>query len=250
MRWVFDLDGVVWLAGRAIPGSAEAISRLRAAGHSVSFVTNNSTPTLADHVANLAKAGIEVDSSELATSSQAAASTLSPGDRVTCVGGPGLAEALHDRQLELVGADQSPSAVVVGRTLQLDFAELARAATAIRAGATFIATNTDATFPTPDGLEPGAGALVAYLEVGSGGKAAPSGKPAQPMVDLVLSRFGRPDVVVGDRPDTDGGFANRIGSPFALVLTGVTKRSDLPVEPDPDVVEDDLAGVVEHFLAE
>src|SRR5262249_50875521 len=135
-------------------------------------------------------------------------------------------------------------AVVVGRSVALDFAELAAAATAIRSGARFVATNNDATFPTPHGLEPGAGAVVAYLEVGSGRKAEVAGKPNQPAADLRRARFGAPRVVVGDRPDTDGLFAARIGAPFALVLSGVTRAEDLPVSPEPAVVEPDLAAVV------
>ena len=244
MLWVFDLDGVVWLAGRAIPGAAEAVNGLRADGAAVAFVTNNSTPTVAEYVARLGRAGIDVAPGELATSSQAAASLVAPGTRVAYVGGDGVREALEARPVELVGVADEPEAVVVGRALQLDFAELAAAAAAIRNGARFIATNTDATFPTPHGPEPGAGALIAYLQVGSGRSAQVAGKPEAPMADLVRARYGQPDIVVGDRAETDGAFAERIGAPFALVLTGVTRRSDLPVRPEPALVADDLAAAV------
>ena len=250
MLWVFDLDGVVWLAGQAIPGSPEAVRRLRADGHRVAFVTNNSTPTVAEYVDRLARAGIEVEPGELATSSQAAASLLPPGTRAAVVGGDGVREALTDRGVEIVASGDRPDAVVVGRSLQLDFEELAHAATAIRDGARFVATNTDATFPTPHGPEPGAGALIAYLQVGSGQPAEVAGKPEPAMAEMVRSRYGQPDVVVGDRAETDGAFATAIGAPFALVLTGVTKRSDLPIQPSPSVVADDLAGAVDQFLAD
>lgn len=246
MLWVFDLDGVVWLAGQPIPGSPEAIERLRSKGERLAFVTNNSAPTVDEYVQRLSHAGIAVTPDELVTSSQAAASLLKPGTRVAFLGGEGVREALAQAEVEIVRAGQRPDAVVVGRTLRLDFDALTEAATAIRDGARFIATNTDATFPTPHGPEPGAGALVAYLEVGSGRTADPAGKPEAPMADLVRSRFGDPDLVVGDRPDTDGRFAQRVGARFALVLTGVTKRSDLPVEPTPDLVGPDLKWVVDH----
>ena len=248
MLWVLDLDGVVWLAGAAIEGSAEAVGRLRSAGETVAFVSNNSTPNLARYVRMLASAGIEVEPHELVTSAQAAASVLPEGSTALCVGGDGLAEALAQRGVETVEADAGPAAVVVGRTLTLDFTELASAARAIREGARFIATNTDATFPTPHGLEPGAGALVAYLEVASGVRAEPAGKPEAPMADLLLSRFGKPGVVVGDRPDTDGRFAERLGVDFVLVLTGVTAETDLPVEPAPALVAKDLAQVVSERI--
>lgn len=246
--WVFDLDGVIWLSGQAIPGSPEAVSELRGAGHRVAFVTNNSTPTVAQYVARLEKAGVDLDPSELATSSQAAASLVRPGERVTAVGGDGVREALAERGAELVPADAGPEAVVVGRSLSLDFAELASVATALRGGARFVATNTDTTYPTPHGPEPGAGALIAYLEVGSGTKAEVAGKPYRPMADLVRGRYGAPDVVVGDRAETDGAFALTVGAMFALVLTGVTSRDDLPVDPMPAKVAQDLAHLVPEIL--
>jgi HAD superfamily hydrolase (TIGR01450 family) len=246
---VFDLDGVVWLSGHAIPGSPEAVHRLRSAGHQVAFVTNNSTPTVAQYVERLADAGIDVGAEELVTSSQAAATLVPAGSRVAYLGGEGVAEALRERRVSLVGLDDDPAVLVVGRSLRLDFGELAAAARVVRAGARFIATNTDATFPTPDGPEPGAGALIAYLQVGSGRDPEVAGKPEQPMADLVKTRYGHPDFVVGDRAETDGAFARRVGSPFALVLSGVTRRSDLPVEPAPALVTDDLASAVDRLLA-
>lgn len=249
MLWVFDLDGVVWLAGHAIPGSPEAVDRLRRLGHRAAFVTNNSGPTVAEYVERLAGAGITIDPGELVTSSQAAASLIEPGTPTAFVGGPGVEEALVARGVRLVDVGDGPEAVVVGRSLRLDFAELAAAASAIRGGARFVATNTDATFPTPAGPEPGAGALIAYLQVGSGATAEVAGKPEAAMARLVQARHGDADVVVGDRAETDGAFAERIGAPFVLVLTGVTKRSDLPVDPPPAVVADDLAGAVEAVLA-
>jgi glycerol-1-phosphatase len=249
MLWVFDLDGVVWLSGHAIPGSADAVEKLRGNGERVVFVTNNSTPTIAEYVKRLEAAGISADRDEMATSGQAAASVLVPGTRAACVGGPGVMEAMKERGVDVVPPSSDPAAVVVGRSLTLDFDELAAAAAAIRAGARFIATNTDATFPTPHGLEPGAGALVAYLEVGSGRQAEAAGKPEQPIAEMVRARFGQPDMVVGDRPETDGQFATRIGAPFALVLTGVTSRKDLPVSPTPTIVADNLAAVVAEHLA-
>lgn len=248
MLWVLDLDGVVWLAGSAIEGSAEAVGMIRNAGEQVAFVTNNSTPNLARYVRMLAAAGVEVEEGELVTSAQAAASMLPEGSRVACVGGDGLAEALAQRNVEAVETDSAPDAVVVGRTLTLDFTELAGAASAIREGARFIATNSDATFPTPHGLEPGAGALVAYLEVASGVEAERAGKPEAPMADLLLARFGEPGLVVGDRPDTDGLFAHRLGVDFVLVMSGVTSESDLPVDPTPALVAKDLRQVVSERL--
>lgn len=248
MLWILDLDGVIWLAGRPIPGSPEAVARLRAEGERLLFLTNNSGPTLGDYLEMLERAGVESDPSELVTSAEAAASMLDPGTRAAAIGGPGLFEALERRGVRLVAPSEAPEAVVLGRSVRLDYDELAAAAAALRAGARFVATNSDATFPTGDGLVPGTGALVAFLEVSSGKKPEVAGKPNQPAVELVKSAASGPALVVGDRPDTDGLFAERIGATFALVLTGVTGRVDLPVLPSPALVCKDLAAVVEQRL--
>lgn len=247
--WAVDLDGVVWLAGKALPGSAEAVRRLRQAGQRVAFLTNNSGPRLEDHLSALAAIGIECAPSDLVTSAQAAASMVEEGTRVCVVGAEGIFEALAGRGAQVVPPTEAPEAVVVGRTVALDYSELAAAAAALREGARFIATNTDATFPSEGGLLPGAGAIVAFLATASGRRPEVAGKPHGPMAGLVRGRFGHLDVVAGDRPDTDGLFARRCGAVFGLVLSGVTKREDLPTEPAPDLVAEHLLGLVEQWLA-
>lgn len=248
MLWVFDLDGVLWLGGEPIPGSAGAVDRIRAAGHQVAFVTNNSGPTRAEYVKMLADAGVEAAETELVTSAQAGASLFAAGDRVAVVGGDGVLEALTDRGVTVVDPGDAPAGVVVGRALDLDHDRLAAAASAIREGARFVATNTDATFPTATGLLPGAGALVAYLSTASGVAPEVAGKPHRPVADLVRDRFGPVGVMVGDRPDTDGLFAAMIHARFALVLSGVTSPADLPVDPTPDVVGADLAAIADQLI--
>lgn len=248
MTWAVDLDGVVWLAGEALPGAAEAVEQLRRAGDRVVFLTNNSGPRLAGHLAKLAAVGIRCEAGDLVTSAEAAASLIPPGSRVAVVGDEGIYEALAERSVEVVAPHDSPSAVVVGRTVELDYDELAAAAGAVRAGARFVATNTDATFPTGDGLLPGAGALVAFLATASGREPEVAGKPHEAMANLVRRRYGQVEVMAGDRPDTDGLFAKRLGARFGLVFSGVTRRGDLPVEPAPDLVADDLAGLVREYV--
>jgi len=212
------------------------------------FLTNNSGPLVEDHVEALAKVGVECEPADLTTSAQAAASMLSAGCRVAVVGDKGILEALGEQGVKVVGTDESPEAVVVGRCLELDYWALSAAAGAVRDGARFIATNTDPTFPTVDGLVPGAGALVSFIATASGRQPEVAGKPHEPMAALVKSRYGALSVVAGDRPDTDGLFAKRTGSRFALVFSGVTQPSDLPVQPTPDLLGQDLAELVRQYL--
>jgi 4-nitrophenyl phosphatase len=245
-----DLDGVVWLGDEAIPGAAAAVARLRDKGQDVLFVSNNSTLRVADVEAKLARVGIDA-AGEVVTSALAAARLVEPGERVFVCGDPGLREAMATRGAVVIsddapeeGGDPAIDVVVVGLHRNFTWDHMRRAAVAVRRGARFIASNTDATYPTPDGPVPGAGAIVAGIAVAAGVEPVVAGKPSQPMADLVRERLGETGWMVGDRPDTDGAFAVTLGYRWALVLTGVTHESDLPVEPTPDVVAASLAAFV------
>lgn len=250
-----DLDGVVWLARRAIPGAAEAVERMRAAGRRVWFVTNNSMSTIGDQEAALAAIGVPATGA-VVTSAQAAASLVRAGERVLVCGGDGVVEAVAGRGAEPIRSDDAArrsigsfDAVVVGLHRHFDYDGLQAANAAVRDGARFIATNDDVTYPTPDGPLPGAGALVAAVAAVSETRPQIAGKPHRPMADLVAARLGGgfsppTTVMVGDRASTDGRFAATIGCPYALVRTGVTRPG---ARPDADVVAaldvDDLAAV-------
>jgi 4-nitrophenyl phosphatase len=248
VTWLLDLDGVVWLAHRPIPGASDAVTDLRQAGERVVFFTNNSGPKIEEHLSHLASVGISAEPGDVLTSSQAAATLLDPGTTAAVVGGQGIVEALTERGVQILPAEDRPRAVVVGRTTDLSYDALSSAATAIRSSGRFFATNTDATYPTPSGIVPGAGAIVAFLQVAAGVTPTIAGKPAQAAARLVADRVGPIAVSVGDRVDTDGLFAAATGSRFALVLSGVTSASNLPVTPVPDIVGDDLAEVVRKEL--
>jgi 4-nitrophenyl phosphatase len=233
---------VVWLSADPIPGAAEAVARLRAAGERVVFCTNFSGKLLAEQEAQLEDHGIPAHGDVL-TSAMAAARLVEPGERVLICGGPGVAEAMAARGAIPV-RDGDADAVAVGFHREFDYERLRIAARAVDRGARLIATNDDATYPTPDGPIPGGGALVAAVAYATGVEPVVAGKPHEPMADLVRSVGGPDGTVVGDRPSTDGALAAQLGYRFALVLTGVTREADLPVEPPPDVVAASLAELV------
>jgi HAD superfamily hydrolase (TIGR01450 family) len=247
MTWVLDLDGVVGLASKRIPGASAAVARLRAAGERVVFVTNNSFAPVADVEAKLAEHGIEA-SGGVVTSAQAAARLIEPDERVLVCGGPGAWQAVVERGARPVDGldEQEVDVVLVGYHREFDYERMRVATTAVRRGARLIATNDDATYPTPSGPIPGGGAILASIVTGSGqAPDAIAGKGYRPMADLVRNRYGTDGWVVGDRPETDGRFARTLGYRFALVLTGVTSEADLPVRPTPDLIAPDLAAAVD-----
>ncbi len=251
MVWILDLDGVVWLAENVIPGVPEAVTRLREAGHTILFLTNNSNPPIAELLEKFDGMGIDVEPDEIVTSAQAAATMLEAGDTALVCAGGGVREALEARGVKAV--DEGPAdAVIVGFHKSFDYGRLDAAYQAVRGGARLIGTNADTTYPTPDGPIPGGGALLASVAAAAGVEPEVAGKPYQPMADAVRERIGGAaddGVVVGDRPDTDGLIAKRLNMRFALVFTGVTSEDDLPVDPEPDMTAPDLRTLVDQELA-
>jgi HAD superfamily hydrolase (TIGR01450 family) len=256
--WALDLDGVIWRGTETVAGAPEAVKHLRSAGVPVAFVTNSAQRTPSQVAEKLAAHGIPDSEADVITAAMAAAELVSAGQRVLAIGSDGLTVALAGAGAEVVDAARlSPSqlalvgtvdAVAVGITEQFNYSLLAAAMRAIGNGARFIATNTDATFPAADGLLPGNGALVAAVETASGCVPEIAGKPFEPIAALVRARLGSDGLMVGDRPDTDGVFAETLGYQFGLVLTGVTSEDDLPVSPQPAYVAASLLALVEDTL--
>lgn len=245
-----DLDGVVWLARVAIPGAPEAIAALRASGRRVLFVTNNSFSLVAEQEAALAAIAIPAEG-DVVTSAQAAAFLVEPGETALVCGGPGITEALTERGVTAV-REGDADAVVVGFHRDFDYERMRIASDAARRGARLIATNDDATYPTPDGPIPGGGAIVAAVSTAAGVAPTIAGKPYAPMADLARDRCGpgfsgATAVMVGDRFSTDGLFAEALGCPWALVRSGVTlPGADPGGVPALDVA--DLASVAATIL--
>lgn len=244
MTWLLDLDGVVWLADDVIPGSADAIARLRRSGHRCVFLTNNSSATVDEYLAKLSGVGVPTGREDLITSAQAAATLVEPGERALVCAGPGVEEALREREVEVVRTGRA-DAVVVGWHRDFDFGRLTAAFDAVHGGARLIGTNDDATYPTPSGPLPGGGSILAAVAYASGATPVVAGKPFAPIAELARQRVPDPELMVGDRPSTDGRFAAELGLPFALVLTGVTSADQAAaIEPQPAHVAADLATLV------
>ena len=251
-----DLDGVVWLAHQPIPGSVGAIASLREAGIRVVFVTNNSFSTYDEQVAALGSIGVPAEG-DIVTSAMSAATAIKSGWRVLLCGSRGLIEEIGRVTDDVVVAYNEPmaagdfDAVVVGFHREFNYQVLTDALTAVRGGAVLIGSNDDPTYPTPNGPIPGGGSILAAIEKASGVTPTVTGKPYEPMALLVRDMCGDvlPEemVMIGDRSDTDGGFAITMGARFAMVLSGVMPTAD---GSEADIVAPDLAGVVEILLKE
>lgn len=245
--WVLDLDGVIWLGNEPIPGAADAVKLLQDAGAPVLFVTNMSRLTEAEQEKKLASHGINAIGSVI-TSAMAAGHYVEAGDRVVIIGGQGINEAV-EKQGGTVVENGPAEVVIVGIEPGFNYDELGRAMTAVRGGARLIGTNHDPTYPTSEGLKPGGGSIVAAIAYAAETEPVYGGKPNAGAADLVRAKLGDQGLMVGDRPDSDGLFATALGYDFGLVLSGVTSAEDLPVEPNPAIVSDDLFSMVKTRLA-
>jgi HAD superfamily hydrolase (TIGR01450 family) len=250
--WVIDLDGVIWLTGEPIEGVDVAVQELRDAGIRVLFATNNSAPTRAELHARMKNCGITTSDEDLLSSADVAAEMLPAGSTAFVLADGGVEEALHNHGVTIITPGTSAGsatttkadAVVVGWTRSFTFDSVAEAATRVRDGARLIGTNEDPTHPTPHGLLPGAGALLAAVSTAAETTPEVAGKPHLPTAEAIKARAQDLSIMVGDRPSTDGALAQQLGIPFALVLSGVTDADHIPKNPAPDFVAPDLAALV------
>jgi 4-nitrophenyl phosphatase len=241
--FIFDLDGVIYRGTSVLPGAVAFTDALRRERVPYLYLTNNSTTSPADVAERLVRMGLTVDPTQVLTSSDVTAGTLAremPGAHVYVIGEDGIRRALVAAGLQLVEDHRQTDVVVVGMDRQLTYAKLQEAGLAIRRGAAFIATNTDRTLPTPLGLVPGAGSLVAALQTATDVEPRVFGKPSPGIYLYALPQLGIPAesvAAIGDRPETDILGGQRAGMLTIGVLTGAGTAEDFAaMQPPPDWV--------------
>ncbi|MFD9667821.1 HAD-IIA family hydrolase [Rhodococcus sp. NPDC059968] len=227
---LLDLDGTLYQGPQEIPGAREALA---AGEQSCYYVTNNASRRPGEVAEHLTELGFDADESTVVTSSQSAARLLAenvaPDSPVLIVGTEALADEVRNVGLRPVRSfEDAPAAVVQGHSPTTDWAILAEATLAIRAGAVWVAANLDSTLPTERGLVLGNGSMVAALRTATSREPLVAGKPAAPLMEDAMRRSScvRP-LVVGDRLDTDIEGANNVGLDSLLVLTGVSTAVDV-----------------------
>lgn len=264
---IVDLDGVVYTGGQPCPGAADGLRDARERGIRLLFLTNNASRTPAQVAAHLGNVGVSATAQEVLTSSQVGATHLADlreeqrdgrgaewAPVVLAVGGPGVGYALIEAGFRALHAvDVGPDgpaervwAVLQGFGPDVAVRDLHEAGYAINDGAHWIATNSDATLPTPRGMAPGNGSLVAAVAHGTGATPVVVGKPHAEAYEMALRRLELPTdrvLAIGDRIDTDIEGAKAAGLPSALVLTGVSSRGEaeaLPASEQPDHIADTI----------
>lgn len=256
---LFDLDGVVYRGSGAVPHAVEVIKELTQRRTNCAYVTNNASrapEVVAEHLVTL---GVPATTTHVVTSPQAAAELLRThvpsGANVFVVGGEGIDEVLRGAGFLPVRDPHTPcDALVQGFGPDVGWRDLAIASDLLRNNPTmvWVATNLDRTFPTPTGIAPGNGMLVAAVSEASGREPdLVAGKPAPALLDTAIQRFhAAAPLMVGDRLDTDISGAHAAGIASCFVGTGVHGVHELlaaPSEERPTYIGDDLRVLVEQY---
>lgn len=247
--WLTDMDGVLVHENQALPGAAELIDFWRSGDKPFLVLTNNSIYTPRDLRARLLASGLDVPEKNIWTSALATAEFLArqrPSGRAFVIGEAGLTTALHDAGFILTDTD--PDYVVLGETRTYSFEAITKAIRLIAAGASFIATNPDATGPSAEGLLPATGAVAAMISRATNRDPYVVGKPNPMMFRSALNRINahsETTAMIGDRMDTDIVAGMEAGLLTVLVHTGITAPSDVATFPfRPDL---SLASVAELY---
>jgi NagD protein len=257
--YLIDMDGVVYRGHELIPGADRFIDELVRRDVPFLFLTNNSQRTRRDVTTKLHRLGIAIEEHHVYTCAMATArflATQKPGGTAFVIGEGGLLNALHQNGYSIV--DRDPDYVVVGEGRTLNFEMLEAALGMIRAGAKLVATNLDPNCPTPQGMRPGCGAIVAMLETASGVKAFSVGKPSPVMLRAARKELGLATdqtIVIGDTMDTDILGGVQLGYRTILVLSGGTREAqlaDYAYRPDlvvPSLAEVSHSELQQHWFA-
>lgn len=241
--YALDLDGTVYLGDALLPGAAETVARIRAAGSRLVFLTNNPLRPAASYAEQLSGLGIPAAEADVVTPLGVLTAYLSrrhPGAAVLTVAEPLVDQTLAAAGITVTAEPAAAGVVVVSFDRTFSYAKLLLAYRAVRHfGAVIVATNPDPFCPTPDGGWPDCAAMLAAVEACTGARAeAMMGKPGEYMAAELLRRLDAPPgaaAIVGDRLSTDVSMSGSLGMTSVLVLSGATSPGELaasPVRPD------------------
>jgi 4-nitrophenyl phosphatase len=254
---ILDMDGVLWRENTPIGDLAAIFNQINQKGLRVALATNNGTRTVEQYLDRMAGFGVVLEPWQIVTSALGIAYLLSQhfpnrGD-VYVIGEAGVKQALTESGFVVVpeGKTQNAIAVVMGIDREVNFMKFREATLLVRRGVPFYGTNPDLTFPTPDGLIPGAGSYLALITAATDVQPIIAGKPQPYILELSRERLGtakEETLVVGDRLETDIAGGQAAGCPTALVLSGVSTRAMGEAwQPGVDIIADDLASLVGQF---
>ncbi len=247
---ILDMDGVLWRGQESIGDLPAIFNFISKMGLKVAAVTNNAALSVEEYQEKFSGFGVSMVSEQIITSATVTMTYLkerfSNGTPIYVVGSKSLMKMVQDSGFHLSNQDASPNAQVVisGLDREFTYERLNIASQLVRQGAAFIASNNDATYPVPNGLQPGAGVMVAAIQTASGVEPTVLGKPMPYPYRAALSYLGcHPSEAmgIGDRLSTDIAGAQAAGCLTGFVGSGVNARSEAEAwQPAIDIIADDL----------
>lgn len=252
---ILDMDGVIWRGNEPIGNTKKIFNRINQLGLKVVLASNNSTKTVKQYLKKLQQFDVFLDEEQIISSAVVTACYLKKrfpnGGDVYIVGENGLVDSLSSQGFNF-NDKGNILAVVVGLDQSVTYEKIKIASQLIRAGAIFIGTNPDPTYPAPDGIYPGVGAIIAAIEAASETKPLILGKPETKMFELCLERMElqpHETIIIGDRLETDIESGQRLGLHTALVLSGVTDRVNAEQwTPKIDWIAESLEVLLFHYF--
>lgn len=242
--FLIDLDGVIYVGENPTYKAPQILNKLYKAGKEIIFITNDPRRSSSQYATKLTKIDINAPATNIVTSATALSIHIqrkynTNSKKAFVIGSDNLKKEVKKIGLELISKKSKVNCdfVIVGGDNRVDYNDLKKATLCIRNGAQFFATNNDPYYPTPDGLVPATGALVAALEIASSTKATIVGKPKRIMFNIAKSLLANKSriAVIGDRLDTDIAGGKKAGFSTILTLTGSTKMDEVKsskIKPD------------------
>jgi HAD superfamily hydrolase (TIGR01458 family) len=232
---LIDLDGVLYVGEKAIPGAREALEYLRKKKLRFRFVSNTTRKCRGTIAGRLSAMGFDIPEEYIFTPPLAAVRSMQEAKKSRCYL---LVTGDVDRDFAPVAGNDLPASVdyvIIGDAGEnLTYDSLNRAFRYLMDGAELIALEKDRYWMAPDGLSLSAGPFVAALEFATGKAAVVMGKPSPAFFDLALRDMGLSPgevVMVGDDVLTDIGGAYTAGMAGILVRTGKFREEALHLAP-------------------
>jgi HAD superfamily hydrolase (TIGR01458 family) len=251
---LFDLDGVLYEGGTALPGAVATVRWFQQHQIPHLFVTNTSSRPRSELVDKLAGFGIACQPQDFLTPPAATQQWLS--HHVNNAIALFITEATKSEfaQFEISdNSDDKIDAVVIGDLAQ-DWS-FDRLNTAFRMlhnnpDAHLIALGMTRYWKAETGLQLDAGPFVAALQYATDREPLVLGKPATKFYQAALAKLGTPasqTIMVGDDIHGDIDAANELGFHTILVRTGKFSTADLQLGIRPDAIIDSVKDLPDYW---
>lgn len=231
--FLIDLDGVIYVQEKLIPGGIQVVRLMEERGIPHCFITNTSTMNRRQLLARLQSVGIPVKETSLFTALLAAAQYLQNLANVSCffLTNPDLLEDFQG----VPQTEQSPTHVLIGDVGEgFSYQMMNRVFAMLMDGAELLALQKNRFWLTTQGRVLDAGAFIAALEYATGKTATVFGKPSPRFFQQACLSLGLPSeqvAIIGDdlHADIQGGASAGLQTIF--VRTGKDKDTSLQDQP-------------------